>query len=581
MREPETSSQSSRLLVVDDDANNRDMLSRRLARRGYDVEVAENGQKALDKINAAQFDLVLLDHMMPGMTGLDLLRLLRGTYSQNELPVIMVTAVDQSQSIVDALDQGANDYVVKPIDMPVVAARIEAQLSRAKADRDGKESDPLTGLGNRALLLKQLRAAIERSAETGTQVAVAFLDLDGFKVLNESFGHPAGDQLLVEVARRLKSALQSIGEGSEPILGRVGGDDFAVVLERVRDFAQVETLVQQLQAAVEQPIGVGKTAGALNVNIGMAMSFGPPKAQAEALLGDAELAMYHGKELGTGRWAICTPELRERAQNRTRLALDLRHAIARNQLMAYYQPKIHLATRTVVGFEALLRWQHPERGIIAPNDFVPLAEETGLILPIGEWILNEACQRLKIWQEQYPNHPPISMNVNVSVKQLADPNLVEAVRAVLKGTGIPPETLKLELTESALITEMESARGVLADLRNLGVGLKLDDFGTGYSSLNYLRALQFDSLKIDRSFISRLHSDAESGAIVETILNLARTLNMGVVAEGIEDEEQLAKLVALGCATGQGFLFAQPLTADRAELLLAAGCPIWNAPALE
>jgi EAL domain-containing protein (putative c-di-GMP-specific phosphodiesterase class I) len=247
---------------------------------------------------------------------------------------------------------------------------------------------------------------------------------------------------------------------------------------------------------------------------------------------------------------------------------DLRRAIENRQLEAFYQPKVHLKSRAIIGFEALLRWRHPKRGLIQPNDFIPLAEETGLIVPIGEWILEEACCQLKNWQNMFPSSPALSMNVNLSVKQLGDPHLVQQVRAVLDKTGVEPGSLKLELTESGLMTDVQDAKQILEKLQAMNVGLKLDDFGTGYSSLSYLRELHFDSLKIDRSFVARMSEDAESHAIVETMIKLAQAMDMTVVAEGIEEEHQLNELIRLGCEIGQGFYFSRPVEAAKAEKLL-------------
>jgi diguanylate cyclase (GGDEF)-like protein len=581
---------SSRLLVVDDNPNNRNMLSRRLSRRGYAVEVAESGPEALEKINRAHYDLVLLDQMMPGMSGLDLLRLLRATHSQSELPVIMVTPGDNRQSMVDALGQGANDHVSKPIDLPVVAARIQAQLERSRADRDIKASDPLTQLYNRSFLLARLTEVLTRQQRAASgQAAVLLIDLDDFKRFNDSFGHAAGDRILVETARRFQAALTdevALGENGisgSHVLARVGGAEFAVLLDSVAHTQHAEAVAQRLLSCLQPPfelpeahLSVPPASGSqilMSASLGIAV-LARGKATAAELLRDAGLARScaqgHGKERGQNRCEIFDPTMRLRAQVRMALAIDLRHAIERDQLVVFYQPQVHLATRAVVGFEALLRWRHPEYGLVPPADFIPIAEETGLIGSLGSWILRQACMQLKSWQAKFPCDPPLSMNVNLSVKQLADPGLASGIEKILAETGVQPESLKLELTESTLVSQMESAREALSRLQSLRIGLDLDDFGTGYSSLRYLSTLHFDSLKIDRSFVNRLESDPESGAIVEAILNLARTLHMTVVAEGIENEEQLARLVDLGCDTGQGFLFSKPVAADSAEELLAA-----------
>ena len=559
----------SKLLVVDDDANNRDMLSRRLVRRGYEVDVAEDGQSALDQILRENYDLVLLDQMMPGMSGLDVLRLLRGTYSQSDLPVIMVTAIDQSQAVVEALDQGANDYVVKPVDMPVVLARIQSQLSRSRADKLLKISDPLTGLSNRVLLLDRL-AETAAHREAGSAVALLLLDLDGFKIINDSFGHSAGDQILVNVASRLQVAMAGSGIPQDmSLVARIGGDEFVVLLEQLTGENQPAQLAESLLSCLAEPVLWNGIRVPVSASIGVIVSKDPGSTP-EELLRDADLAMYHAKELGKHCWQMFEPALRLRAQARMSLAIDMRHAVERDELLAVYQPKIKLATRQISGFESLLRWRHPERGMVYPTEFIPVAEETGLIIPLGEWILRTACLQLREWQDKFPMTPPLSMNVNLSVQQLVDSNIVARVQAVLDETGIPASSLKLELTESCLMTGVDQATEVLGQLQAMHVGLKLDDFGTGYSSLSYLKALHFDSLKIDRSFVSKLGEDLETHAIVETIVELAHTLHMTVVAEGIENEHQLSALDTMGCDTGQGFYFSEPVGKDAAEQLLVA-----------
>jgi diguanylate cyclase (GGDEF)-like protein len=555
--------------VVDEDANNRDLLSHRLSRRGYSVEVAESGQEALEKIEAAQYDLVLLDQMMPGTGGPDLLRLLRATRSQIELPIIMVAAPDQSQFVVDALANGANDYVVKPVDLPVVAARIQTQLLRSKIDRSAKLVDPLTGLSNRTLLIERLTRSIAKQCDGGKQglMAVVLMDLDGFKGVNDSFGHSVGDQLLIEVTARLKAWTD---EKNRPdAVSRIGGDEFVVFLENLEDMEQARAEAAALLVCVNQPVQLHGRTLSISASAGITFITGRTST-AEDLLRDADLAMYQAKALGKNRYELFDQVLGERAQARMSLAIDLHHAIERGELVAFYQPKIDLRTRSVTGFEALLRWRHPTFGLVPPSGFIPIAEKTGLIVPIGEWILNQACRQLMVWHAKYPSTPPLCMNVNLSVKQLSDPDLVGRVARILAETAIPPETLKLELTESALMTDIASAKDVLAAVQALHVGLELDDFGTGYSSLSYLRTLHFDSLKIDPSFVRRVATDRETRAIVETIVNLAHALHMNVVAEGIETEDQLAGLIDVGCDSGQGFLFSRPLPAEAAEKLLEA-----------
>jgi diguanylate cyclase (GGDEF)-like protein len=556
-----------KLLVVDDNPQNRDLLLRRLTGSGYQVEVAEDGAAALEKINQAHYDLVLLDQVMPGMSGLDLLRLLRATYSPSELPVIMVSAVNDSASIVDALGQGANDYVVKPLDLPVMDARIQTQLLRSQAERENRLLEPLTGLGNRIMFLSQLEQALARQ-RPGKSLAVLLLDLDGFQMLNDNLGHQAGDQALIEAADRFRKIITESAIHPSCTLARVGSDEFAFLLEAT-PAEQAEALAKTLLSSLSRPFRLGHSQVSISACAGIARC-ACPQTIATELLRDARVAMFEARREGRSRWETFDPQLRRRAHVRMSMAIDLYQALEKNQMEVFYQPMVDLRTRCAVGFEALLRWRHPQYGLIQPLDFISIAEDTGLIIPLGNWVLREAANQLKTWHIKFPRIAPLSMNVNVSVKQLAGRQLADAVEGALAETGIPPESLNLEITESELIPELDSVRKILSGLRDLRVGLKLDDFGTGYSSLSCLRTLQFDSLKIDRSFIQRLNADSESCAIVETILSLASSLHMTVVAEGIQTEEQRATLLKLGCETGQGFLFSKPVAADAAEQALAS-----------
>ncbi|HLH39293.1 MAG TPA: EAL domain-containing protein [Bryobacteraceae bacterium] len=533
-----------RLLLVDEDAKNREMLSRRLIHRGYEVDVAESAARAIEKIGSAQYDLVLLDSAMPGMNGLNLLKLLRATCASANLPAVMVTALDQSQAVVDTLHRETG-----------FAAPPRPAWRPSREDRDA-----LTGLGSRKWLLD----CIAKLKSENADFAVLMVDLDGFAVVNHSAGPAAGDLILRQIAERLERVTPP---AAMPI-ARLGGDKFGIILNTAdRDTAT--RLADSILQEIRRPYLIDGNEVRLSASLGIAMAEKDARRVEDVLCG-ADLAMHRAKQRGKNRWQLFEDEMRESALIHLALTRDLRHAIDRGELFPAYQAKVDLQTRRIVGFEALARWQHPERGLILPGSFIPVAEESGMIIPIGEWILSEACRQLKKWQALFPSTPPLTMSVNLSVKQLADSGLAERVYASLKETGIPPETLRLELTESALMLDLESSRDALAEIQALGVGLKLDDFGTGYSSFSYLEALHFNSLKIDQSFVARVSLEPESHAIVDSIIRLAHALDMTVVAEGIETQEQAEVLAKLGCDAGQGYYFSRPVDAARAEEQLRA-----------
>jgi diguanylate cyclase (GGDEF)-like protein len=563
-RAPVTHSAAT-LLVVDDELLNRDALQRRLERVGYRVLAADSGPAALAIAAAQHVDLVLLDVMMPGMDGIETLRQLRQTRAVSELPVIMVTAKDGSDDIVDALDAGANDYITKPVNFAVAQARIRTQLSSRRAD-------PLTGLPNRLLFMERLNAEIGRSRTDGAfEFAVFFLDVDRFKIVNDSLGHVVGDELLTSISRRLEQSLRSTDTiarfDGQCTLARLGGDEFTVLLAGVRNVIDAHTIADRLVAAVSQPFTLEGRGVVVTVSVGVVMADARYQ-RAEDMVRDADTAMYRAKARGKARCEIFDTSMLAAAEARLVIESDLRRAIERQEFRLHYQPIVTLSDQQLCGFEALVRWQHPVRGLVPPNDFIPVAEETGLIVPIGLWVLREACLQMRAWDREFADCSNLMVNVNLSARQCLHPALVADVARVLAETGLEPQRLKLEITESLVLEGSNEVIGVLRELRGLGVQLGLDDFGMGYSALSYLQHLPVQTLKIDRSFVSDMQN-AGNAEIVRAILSLASGLSMNVTAEGVETAEQAAWLKGLSCEFGQGYFFDRPLTEDRAREVLS------------
>ena len=694
-------SKAGRLLIVDDNEMNRDVLARRLARKGYEVVLTDNARQLLRRVKEDAIDLLLLDIEMPEISGLEALKTLRESYSPIELPIIMVTAKSQSDDVVKALDLGANDYVTKPIDFAVALARIGTQLSHKRAqealkeseeryalaargandglwdwdvqadvvyfsprwknmlgyqeneigdkpeewlgrihdaDRErvkeeiaahqrgltpqfesehrvlhkdatfrwmlsrglavhnesgktlrmagwqtditeGKVSDPLTGLPNRLLFADRLGRLIKHTKRRKDyQFAVLFLDLDGFKMINDSLGHLIGDQLIVEVAIRLEKCLRAtdtvarLGEGF--IVARLGGDEFTVLLDDLKDPTDAKAAADRLMKAVTSPFILGGREVFTSVSIGIALS-NSSYEQPEEILRDADTAMYRAKSLGKARYEVFDADMRASLMARLQLEMDLHRALEHNEFQNFYQPIVSLASGEIVGFEALLRWDHPTRGQLAPEEFISVAEETGLIRELGWWNLREACRQMSEWRARGCNYSHLTISVNLSPKQFLQPNLVEDIRNLMHELRMPPGILKLEITESTMMGDPTASVEMLRQIKSLGISLAIDDFGTGYSSLSYLHRFPLDTLKIDRSFISHMDEGEDGTEIARTILPMASNLHLDVVAEGVETFEQLTLLKKLECKYGQGFYFSKPLSAEDAASLLTQQ-PTWS-----
>jgi diguanylate cyclase (GGDEF)-like protein/PAS domain S-box-containing protein len=439
-------------------------------------------------------------------------------------------------------------------------------ITRAKA------ADALTGLPNRVLFMDRLTAALEQAQKNpGDLFAVLFCDLDGFKVVNDSLGHLAGDQLLITTAERLESCLRRSDTAArisgQCTIARFGGDEFVILLGNLRRPEDACRVAERILATVSKPVTINGHAVVTSASIGIAVS--SDHQHAEDLLRDADTAMYRAKSSGKSRFALFDQNMREEAVARLEIEADLRQALDRNEFCLHYQPIVSLSTGRIKGFEALVRWMHPKLGLTCPDQFVPIAEETGQIVQIGLWVLREACTKLRSWQTQFSQDPPLFMSVNLSCKQFADQGLIEDITTAVRETGIDPKFLKLEITESTIMDNPAIAARTLTSLRELGVRVGIDDFGTGYSSLNHLQQFPIDTLKVDRSFISRLDSSDQANEIVQMIVSLAHNLQMDVVAEGIENDGQHTWLQSLACEYGQGYLFSQPVSDQTIDALLA------------
>jgi diguanylate cyclase (GGDEF)-like protein len=422
--------------------------------------------------------------------------------------------------------------------------------------------DPLTNLPNRSLFLETLKFILEKHKQTPNyNFAILFLDLNRFKTINDSLGHSTGDRLILAVAKRLTDLARN-GD----LVARFGGDEFGIILNSVTGIEEVIVLADSIKQQLADPFHIGQRAVFSSVSIGIAVG-NKDYNGAEEILRDADIAMYHAKENEKGI-AVFNRSMHTRALTLLQVETDLRHALERGELCAYFQPIVELETMKLVGFESLIRWNHPTKGLVPPGDFIPISEETNLVIPMTLWILRHSCEQIVRWQRMSPFNEKLFISVNLSGKHFADKQLVNQVKRVLDDTGMDPACLKLEITESAVMGNAEAAIQMLKQLKTLGVQLSIDDFGTGYSSLSYLHRFPIDTLKIDRSFVSTMEDGSENGEIVRTVITLAKVLGMNVIAEGIETVHQVHQLRILNCEYGQGYIFSRPLPIVETEHLI-------------
>jgi diguanylate cyclase (GGDEF)-like protein len=481
-----------------------------------------------------------------------------------EVPIVVLADRADEDLGLAAVKAGAQDYLlVSELGPALLARAIRYAIERKDSEVELAHQalhDPLTGLPNRALFGDRLTVALDRSRRTGAPVAVLFLDVDGFKRINDSMGHAAGDLLLTVLADRFRTMLRPMDT-----VARFGGDEFTFLFEELESEHEAILIAERITRSASQPVAIGESETLVPVSIGIAMVTDPSVAP-DQLIRDADAAMYRAKDLGGARFEVFDARSRSRISQRRELEEELRHAIERSELRVHYQPRVSLNGETgLVGFEALVRWEHPERGLIGPRDFIPVAEDTGLIVPIGDWVLEQALHQVGRWRQ---SRPGMTISVNLSARQIEDPGLLDRLSAAVLASGADASVLCLEITEDTVELHPELTARLLSSLRQIGVALAIDDFGLGHSSLTRLRDLPVTMLKLHESFVSTLGSAPGEDALVGAVVELGHALGWSVVAEGVETDAQLASLRDVGCDGAQGYLFSQPVPEDRVHALL-------------
>ena len=600
------------ILVIDDIADNLRILSNTLNEQGYKVRCAKNGVTGLNVAQKIIPDLILLDIKMPDIDGYVVCQKLKADATTKKIPIIFLSALDDVLDKVKAFEVGGVDYITKPFQVEEVLARVKNQLAlqSAKAEiiqlnqqleekvqertaelqtanqklkiinqelqQEIKERqkaelqlikdalhDELTGLSNRTLLMERIEQSLKLCKRNPNYLfALLFIDLDRFKTVNDSQGHLVGDQLLIKIANLLTECIRDTDT-----LARIGGDEFVILLDNINHLTDATKVGERINQQLKSPFNLNSQTVFSSASIGIALS-STGYENSSQILRDADIAMYRAKGKGKACYEVFDQVMYLETLTAIELERDLHLALKRNEFTLHYQPIFSLKKSSLVGFEALIRWQHPEKGFISPQDFISIAEDTGLIIPIGNWLLKEACQQLRCWQQKFvmiPEIDSLKISVNLASQQIKDTDFIQKLDLVLAETGLDANSLKLEITERVLVDSGQNTQNTLSEIKRRNIKLSIDDFGTGYSSLSYLSRFPIDNLKIDRSFVDRLNSDNESFEIVKTIINLANVLQVDAIAEGVETVEQVKQLQTLGCEYAQGYLFAKPLSVEMSE----------------
>ena len=547
------------VILADDDPSIRLMVRHVLESEDFDIIEAADGLEAIKAVEKHNPALILLDAVMPGLDGFTTCQQIKDK-GFKDIPVIMITGLDDDASVERAYEVGAIDFITKPIKWAVLKHRVRSVVAKVVAERKVKllaYRDTLTQLPNRLLFADRLEQAVIRAERHREAMALMLIDLDDFKLVNDSFGHEAGDKMIKAIGQLLSSSLRRADT-----VARLGGDEFAVIVEGIDDASDAISIADNLTTILEHNVKLDDQETFTSASVGIAV-YPYDGKDARTLLKNADTAMFRAKEKGRHCFQFYKPEMSVTAMERLDLENSMRKALKNDEFVVHYQPVVDLHRNEVAGVEALLRWQHPEKGIIIPNDFIPLAEDCGLIIPIGDWLISTVCRQLKQWHEAGLEQHNVS--INIGARQFRDHDIVGLFTRELAENNVDASNITIEVTESTLIENVGEAEKVLIKLHEMGMTISLDDFGTGFASLAYLKDFPVEIVKIDQEFIAGIPDSETDSAIVSAIAGLTRGLKLKLLAEGVENDRQLEMLKGLGCQLGQGFYWSKALPPDQYE----------------